>query len=83
MEKSIQTSKGEFKVKEISIDEGLSMDQSLSGKDETYDFVVRCLEPKMSIEDFKKLSMTEGVKIITACNEVNGLLDFQKPTNTN
>jgi hypothetical protein len=79
MEKIIETSKGSFKIRELTIEEGLGMDPAISEKDRTFDFAVKCIEPKMTIEEFKKIGFRDGIALINAVNEVNGLTDFQKP----
>ena len=79
MEKVIQTSKGEFKVRELTIEEGMDFDVNLQEKDRAMSFAVKCIEPKITLDDFKKLSFKEGLSLINAANEINGLTDFQKP----
>ena len=80
MEKTISTSKGEIKIKELTLDEGLDMDQTGDAKEKTYKFVIKCIEPKLTIDEIKQLSFREGLLLINTVNEVNGLSDFQNPT---
>ena len=79
MEKIVKTSKGDFKVRELTIDEGLDIKQEGEVKQRTYELVLKCVEPQISLEEFKKLSFKEGIALINAVNEVNGLGDFQNP----
>ena len=79
MEKVVQTSKCEFKIKELTIDNGFDFDKNLSEKDKAMSFAVKCIEPAITLEEFKKLSFKDGLLLINAANEINGLTDFQKP----
>ena len=48
-------------------------------KNKTFEFIVKCIEPKLTIEEIKKMPFREGLALINAVNEENGLSDFQKP----
>jgi hypothetical protein len=79
MEKIVETSKGTFTVRELTIDEGLNMSPEGEPKEKTFEFVVKCIEPKITVEELKKFGFKEGLALINAVNEINGLTDFQKP----
>lgn len=79
MEKIVETSKGTFKINELTIDEGLNMSAEGDSKEKTFEFVIKCIEPKVTIEELKKFGFKDGLALINAVNEVNGLSDFQKP----
>ena len=83
MEKIVKTSKGDIKIKELTLDEGLNVTPDGDAKSKTYEFVVKCIDPKLTIEEVKNLPFREGLALINAVNEVNGLSDFQKPTTSN
>jgi len=80
MEKIITTSKGDFKVRELTIEEGMDLSVDKDPTTKSFEFTIKCLEPKLTLEEFKKFPFREGLKLIQAVNEVNGLADFQQPT---
>jgi hypothetical protein len=71
-----------YKIKELTIDEGLDFEKDKTPKERTFEFVVKCIEePKMTIEEFKKLPFAVGTLLITKVNEINGITqDFLSPT---
>lgn len=84
MEKSIEISGQTFKIRELTIEEGLNFTSTTNPKEATFEFVLKCLiEPKLTLEEIKKLSFKEGLKLITAVNDLNGMSqDFTKPKQT-
>lgn len=79
MSRIVKIGEIEYSIKELTIGEGLDLSPEGNTKDKTFEFAIKCIEPKLTLDEFKKLSFREGLKLITAVNEVNGLSDFQSP----
>lgn len=84
MEKEVEISGRTFKIKELTIDEGLNFKPNSDAKQSTFDFVLTCIvSPIITIDEFKAMPFRDGLKLITAINELNGLTqDFTKSMTT-
>ncbi len=79
MSRKIKVGEVEYTVRELTIEEGLDLSPEGDSKTKTFQFATKCIEPKLTVEEFKNLPFREGLKLITAVNEENGLTDFQNP----
>ena len=80
-EKEIEINGTKYRIRELSLEEGLNFKQAEDPKETTYEFVSKALvEPKLTPEELKKLSFKEGIKVINIVNELNGLTQgFSNP----
>ena len=81
MEKEIEINGKKYKIRELTIDEGLNFQPSEDTKKATYEFVLKSLvEPQLTIDELKALPFKEGLKLIQEVNALNGLSgDFTQP----
>ena len=76
----------EFKIKELSLDDSLVLSGIKDPQESTKKILQIAVDPPLSDEDRKSLSMRDGLKLIEEINNLNGLgKDFftTKTPNTN
>ena len=81
MEEIVEAGGKNYKIRELTLEEGMISSAVDDPKQATYEFVSKCLvEPTLSAEEIKKLPFREGLKLVQAVQLLNGLSkDFTKP----